>query len=95
MTLHSELYSKDIKNLLDDGSGEITFGDFCTVMDGRTLEVDEEIFYKETFRTFGKDQDGCIPADEMVFVFQHLGVSYFSYQCSYLTVLCLRFSFKV
>ena len=47
MTLHSELFSKDIKNLLDDGSGEITFGDFCTVMDGRTLEVDEETFYKE------------------------------------------------
>ena len=95
MTLHSELYTKDIKNLLDDGSGEITFGDFCTVMDGRTLEVDEETFYKETFRTFGKDQDGCIPADEMIFVFQHLGVSYFSYHCSYSTVLFLRFSFKV
>ena len=33
MTLHSELFAKDIKNLLDDGSGEVTFGDFCTVMD--------------------------------------------------------------
>ena len=44
-------------------------------MNSRSLEVDEETFYKETFRTFGKDKDGCIPAEEMIFVFQHLGVS--------------------
>ena len=66
---------QDIKNKLDDGCGEITFDDFCQAM-RETLQDggDEESFYKETFRTFGKDNDGCIPPEEMRFVFQFLGV---------------------
>ena len=27
---------------------------------------------KETFRVFSKDDEGCIPADEMKFVLKHL-----------------------
>ena len=65
---------QDIKNTLDDGSGEIIFNDFCKVMLRIDRENDEETFYKETFRTFSKDSDGCIPSREMKFVFEHLGV---------------------
>lgn len=66
---------QDIKNKLDDGSGEITFNDFCRAMTEAVVEGDEETFYKETFRTFGKDNDGCITPEEMRFIFQFLGVS--------------------
>ena len=66
---------QDIKNKLDDGSGEIAFTDFCKLMLGLHKEQDEEALYKETFRTFHKDSDGCIPSQEMKFVFEHLGVS--------------------
>ena len=65
---------QDIKNTLDDGSGEIIFNDFCKVMSRIDRENDEETLYKETFRTFSKDSDGCIPSQEMKFVFEHLGV---------------------
>ena len=66
---------QDIKNELDDGSGEITFNDFSKLMIGLQREHDEEALYKETFRTFHKDSDGCIPSQEIKFVFEHLGVS--------------------
>ena len=65
---------QDIKNKLDDGSGEIAFDDFCKVMTGLQKELDEEALYRETFRTFHKDSDGCIPSQEIKFVFEHLGV---------------------
>ena len=65
---------QDIKNKLDDGSGEIAFNDFCKVMTGLQKELDEEALYRETFRTFHKDSDGCIPSQEIKFVFEHLGV---------------------
>ena len=71
---------QDIKNKLDDGSGEISFNDFCKLMIGLQKEHDEESLYKETFRTFHKDSDGCIPSQEMKFVFEHLGVSYTVYR---------------
>ena len=69
------MFIKDIKNKLDDGSGEITFTNYCFAMEEQNPDNDEEAFYKETFRTFSKDKDGCIPPDEMRFVFQYLGVS--------------------
>ena len=34
-------------------------------MQDMNKEVDLEIGYKETFRVFSKDEEGCIPADEM------------------------------
>merc|ERR1712080_792314 len=33
---------------------------------------DLELGYKECFRVFSKDEDGCIPADEIKFVLMHL-----------------------
>ena len=37
-------------------------------------EVDQETYYKDAFRVFFKDEDGCVPADEMKFVFRSLNV---------------------
>ena len=34
--------------------------------------VDLESVYKETFRVFSKDNDGCVPAAEIRFVLQNL-----------------------
>ena len=31
-------------------------------------DEEEDIYFKETFRVFSKDEDGCITADEMKFV---------------------------
>ena len=39
--------------------------EFCYIMQDMNKEVDLEIGYKETFRVFSKDEEGCIPADEM------------------------------
>ena len=38
---------------------------FCSVMQDRSRNVDLECGYKETFRVFSKDDDGCIPAAEI------------------------------
>lgn len=38
-------------------------------------EVDQETYYKDAFRVFFKDEDGCVPAEEMKFVFRSLNVS--------------------
>ena len=35
-------------------------------------EKDEEENYKETFRVFSKDDEGCIPAQEMKFVLSQI-----------------------
>ena len=35
-------------------------------------EDDEENEYKETFRVFSKDEEGCIHPDEIKFVLKHL-----------------------
>lgn len=37
-------------------------------MERRTRELDPETGYKECFRVFSKDQDGCITAEEMKYV---------------------------
>ena len=68
------IFYQDIKNNYDDGSGEITFHQFCEAMEDTNQESDDETFFKETFRTFSKDEEGCIPPEEMRFVFQYLGV---------------------
>ena len=38
---------------------------FCSVMQERSKNFDMESGYKETFRVFSKDDDGCIPAAEI------------------------------
>ena len=38
----------------------------------KTKELDHETHFKDTFRAFSKDDEGCIPADEMKYVLMHL-----------------------
>ena len=68
----TEVEVHDIINRLDDGSGSLTFSKFCKVMLEKNKEVVLENDYKESFRVFGKDDDGCIPAEELKFVLQNL-----------------------
>ena len=35
-------------------------------MQGMNKDVDLETGYKETFRVFSKDEEGCIPAEEIM-----------------------------
>ena len=70
----TEVEVHDIINRLDDGSGVITFDDFCKVMLRKNKEIDQETYYKECFRVFYKDEDGCIPADELKYVLSNLNV---------------------
>ena len=62
----------DIINKIDDGSGVITFEIFCIVMLEKVNENDPETNYKESFRVFSKDEEGCIPAEELKFVLKNL-----------------------
>merc|ERR1719474_1038493 len=50
----------------------IDFDGFLVVLGEKNRETDIEIHYKDTFRAFSKDDDGCIPADELKFVMNHL-----------------------
>ncbi|XP_023325721.1 calmodulin [Eurytemora carolleeae] len=63
---------QDLLNNIDNGSGTIDFEDFLVVMREKVREIDLEIHFKDTFRVFSKDEDGCIPADELKFVMNHL-----------------------
>ena len=74
----TEVEVHDIINRLDDGSGIITFDGFCKVMVRKNKEIDQETYYKESFRVFYKDADGCIPAEELKFVLSNLNVSKWS-----------------
>ena len=68
-------------------SGTLDFDDFLLLMANKIHESDIEIHYKDTFRAFSKDDDGkhkkfksnnlcftsgCIPAEELKFVMNHL-----------------------
>merc|ERR1739848_317378 len=65
----------DVLNRLEDGSGVITFEEFCEVMLRKTKDVDQEIYYKQAFRVFYKDSSGCVPAQELKFVLSNLMIS--------------------
>merc|ERR1719312_2157142 len=41
-------------------------------MQDMNRDLDIETGYKETFRVFSKDKEGCIPPDEIKFVLTHL-----------------------
>ena len=68
----TEVEVHDIINRLDDGTGALTFDDFCKIMLEKNQEIDPESDYKESFRVFSKDEEGCIPAEELKFVMNHL-----------------------
>ena len=53
-------------------TGTLNYEEFLLVMGEKNRETDIEIHYKDTFRAFSKDDDGCIPAEELKFVMNHL-----------------------
>ena len=59
-------------NKIDDGSATLDFKDFCLVIKEKIMDMDTETHFKDTFRVFSKDEEGCIPAHEIKFVLQHL-----------------------
>lgn len=42
------------------------------VMREKSKEMDMEIHFKDAFRAFSKDDEGCIPAEELKFVMTNL-----------------------
>ena len=54
----TEVEVHDVLNRLDDGTGVITFEEFCEVMLRKNKETEQEICYKEAFRVFYKDRPG-------------------------------------
>ena len=46
---------------------QIEWDEFVNVLVSK-LDPEDENYFKETFRVFSKDDEGCIPADEMKFV---------------------------
>ena len=67
---------QDIVNKLEMNNDALTADDFCRIMLEANQEVDSETSYKETFRAFSKDEDGCIPAEEVKFVLKLLPVGF-------------------
>ena len=67
---------QDIVNKLEMNNDALTADDFCRIMLEVNQEVDTESSYKETFRAFSKDEDGCIPAEEVKFVLKLLPVGF-------------------
>ena len=69
----TEAEVQDMINEVDvDGSGYLEFPEFCHMMHKKLNEGDQENDLKEVFRVFGKDETGCITAEELKFVLTHL-----------------------
>ena len=50
---------------------QIEWMEFANVLASK-LDVEDEDSFKETFRVFSKNDEGCIPADEMKFVLSQI-----------------------
>jgi len=68
----TDIEVSDLINNIHDGSGTLEFKIFCKIMTDRARDIDLELGYKECFRVFSKDDEGCIPAEEIKFVLMHL-----------------------
>merc|ERR1711953_1660026 len=64
----TDIEVSDIINKIHDDTGSLDLQEFYKIMERRTRELDPETGYKECFRVFSKDQDGCITAEEMKYV---------------------------
>ena len=62
--------------------------EFCYVMQDISKDEDLETGYKETFRVFSKDEEGCITAEEIMSV----TVGLISASSSFFTGLSLNIS---
>ena len=63
---------QDVINRIDEENGSLSFSDFSTIVTAKKKEANPENYFKESFRVFSKDDEGCIPAEELKFVLQNL-----------------------
>ena len=48
----------DVINKVDDGSGNVSFDSFTTIIRELASETDPEAVFKNAFRAFFKDEEG-------------------------------------
>ena len=51
---------QDMTNQIDDGSGTLNSSDFTLLVLEKNKEIDPETLFKDTFRVFSKDNEGCM-----------------------------------
>ena len=54
----TELELMDNMNKVDDGTGTVSFPEFCQILRWISKEVDPESHFKYAFRAFSKDDQG-------------------------------------
>jgi len=65
----TEAEVQDMINETDtNNTGTIEWEEFAALLAVKLQEQEEETYYKETFRIFSKDDEGCIGMEEMKFV---------------------------
>jgi Ca2+-binding EF-hand superfamily protein len=72
----TEAEVQDMINITDtNNTGKLEWDEFAGLLATKLAEREEEADYKETFRVFSKDDEGCITMEEMKFVLCQLCTS--------------------
>jgi len=76
-TLGQDIDEKEVGIMISevdsDGSGEIDFAEFCTLMARQMEKADPEFEYKKAFKIFDKRGDGFIDNAELKHVMTNIG----------------------
>ena len=76
-TLGQDIDEKEVGIMISevdsDGSGEIDFAEFCTLMARQMEKADPEFEYKKAFKIFDKRGDGFIDEAELKHVMTNIG----------------------
>jgi len=76
-TLGQDIDEKEVGIMISevdsDGSGEIDFSEFCTLMARQMEKSDPEFEYKKAFKIFDKRGDGFIDEAELKHVMTNIG----------------------
>ncbi|KAL5267202.1 hypothetical protein ACHWQZ_G004296 [Mnemiopsis leidyi] len=83
-TLGQDIDEKEVGIMISevdsDGSGEIDFAEFCTLMARQMEKADPEYEYKKAFTIFDKRNDGFIDAAELKHVMTNIGEDMSDYE---------------
>ncbi|XP_063685150.1 uncharacterized protein LOC134819254 [Bolinopsis microptera] len=76
-TLGQDIDEKEVGVMISevdsDGSGEIDFAEFCTLMARQMEKSDPEMVYKKAFAIFDKKHDGFIDPSELKHIMTNIG----------------------